>query len=502
MGLPGAARAQLVDQLFGNGVPGFEQQGGLPVLSRPRPEYGLPPLDVHGYSVRAGLNQSLTHDSNVDGLPKGRGSFLIDTAPSIDVSRVGTRNQIGLSASLDDERFFETPGQDRTNWTVALGGRSAIGLGKASLGYAHFDSHEVTTQLGAIPSSTAIPVKQDDVRGGYGVDVGRFTVTPTIEDARFRYGAGSALGVRLDESFLDRNVLTGGVTVHYGDDPSRGALVALQGIETDYQRTLPGVPSSSARSVLAVGGVDYQSDGLFRYLLLAGVEHRTFVASQLAPVTTPVVEASVIWIPTGLTTVTTTVSRRIEDSVSGAAGSFTYSHARVVVDHELRRNVLLQARTDFQVAEYSLGGTQTSVGIGGGVTWLLGPRLRITADYNFVHQGALTGGAALGFAGTTATVGNQYRPKPCHAHAAPQSVAATSAAGRSRTTICRVARFTVPRCSRSTPSAAGPRRSWPGCSTGCRGGSPAARSRRRWTCRPCAGSWRRSISRRPARSAT
>lgn len=402
------AQAQLVDQYFTGGVPGFEQQGGLPVLSRPRPEYGLPPLDVHGYSVRAGLNQSLIHDSNVDGLPNGRSSFLIDTAPSVDVTRAGTRTQLGLSASLDDQRYFETPGQDRTDWNVGLGGRSVIGLGSASLGYAHFDSHEVTTQLGVIPSTTAIPVKQDDFRGGYNVDLGRFTVTPSVEDTRFRYGAGTALGVRLDESFLDRNVLTGGVTVHYGEDPSRGVLVAVQGIATDYQRTLPGFPSSSARSVLALGGVDYQSNGLFRYLLLAGVEHRAFVASQLAPVTTPVVEASVIWIPTGLTTVTTTVSRRIEDSVSGAVGSFTYSHARVVVDHELRRNVLLQARTDFQFAEYSLGGTQTSVGVGGGATLLLGPRVRITADYDFLHQGALTGGAALGFAGTTATVGNQY----------------------------------------------------------------------------------------------
>ena len=406
--LPGSAGAQLVERYFTGGIPGFEQQGGLPVLSRPRPEYGLRPLYVHGYSVRAGLNEALIHNSNVDGLPNGRSSFVIDTAPSVEVTRLGTRNQIGLSASVDDQRYIETPGQDRTDWTIGLGGRSALGLGNASLAYAHSDSHEITTQLGTIPSTSAIAVKQDDVRAGYGVDLGRFTVTPSIEDTRFRYGSGTALGLRVDDSFLNRNVLTGGVTVHYGDDPSRGVLVAVEGIETDYQRSLPGFPSSSARSVLAVGGIDYQSDGLFRYLLLAGVEHRTFAASQLAPVTTPVVEASVIWIPTGLTTVTTTVSRRIEDSVSGTVGSFTYSHARVVLDHELRRNVLLQARTDFQVAEYRQGGTQTSIGIGGGVTWLLGPRLRATADYNFIHQSALTGGAALGFAGTTATVGNQY----------------------------------------------------------------------------------------------
>ena len=405
---PRVARAQLVGLYFPGGVPGFEQQGGLPVLSRPRPQYNAPPLYVGGYSVRAGLNESLIHNSNVDGLPNGRGSFLVDTAPSIEVTRAGTRNQFGIAATLDDQRYIETPAQDRTDWTVSLGGRSTLGLGTATLGYGHFDSHQVTTQLGSIPSTTAIPVKEDDVQGGYGVDIGRFTVTPSVEATRFRYGSGTALGVRLDESFLNRNVLTGGVTVHFGEDPSRGLVAVVQGIETDYQRALPGQPSSSARSVLALGGVDYQSDGLFRYLLLAGVERRDFVSSQLASVTTPVVEAGVIWIPTGLTTVTTSVSRRIEDTISGAAGSFTYSRARIVLDHELRRDVLLQARTDFQVAEYSLGGTQTSIGVGGGVTWLLGPRLRLTGDYNFVHQGALSGGAALGFPGTAVTVGNQY----------------------------------------------------------------------------------------------
>lgn len=405
---PRVAWSQLLEQYFTGGVPGFEQQGGMPVLTRSRSQYTAPPLYVGGYSVRAGLNQSLSHDSNVDGLPNGRSSFLTDTAPSIEVSRAGTRNQFGIAASLDDQRYLETPAQDRTNWTVSLGGRSTIGRGTATLGYGHFDSHQVTTQLGSIPSTTAIPVKEDDGQGGYAVAIGRFTVTPNVEDARFRYGSGTARGVRLDESFLNRNVLTGGVTVHYGEDPSRGLVAVLQGIETDYQRALPGQPNSSARSVLALGGVDYQSDGLFRYLLLAGLERRNFVSSQLASVTTPVVEAGVIWIPTGLTTVTTSVSRRIEDTTSGAAGSFTYSRARLVLDHELRRDVLLQARTDFQVAEYSLGGTQTSVSVGGGVTWLLGPRLRLTGDYNFIHQGPLSGGGALAVSGTAATVGNQY----------------------------------------------------------------------------------------------
>lgn len=403
-----AARAQLVEQYFPDGVPGFESENGLPVLSRPRPLYDAPPLTVGGYTVRAGLNQSLIHDSNVDAVPHGPSSFLIDTAPSLEVVRIGTRNQFGAAVSIDDQRYFETPGQDRTDWTASLGGRSVIGRGEASLGYAHFDTHEVTTQLGVIPSTTAIPIKEDDIRGGYEIDLGRFSLTPAVQDTRFRYGAGTALGVRVDESFLDRNVLTGGVTVHYGEDPSRGLLMVVQGIETDYQRAAPGEPDSSARSVLALGGLQYQSEGVFRYRVLAGVEHRAFLSSQLASVTTPVVEASVIYIPTGLTTVTTTVSRRIEDTVSGAAGSFTYSHARIVLDHELRRDVLLQARTEFQLAEYSLGGTQTSIGVGGGVTWLLGPRLRVTADYNFIHQGALTGGAVLGFQGTAATVGNQY----------------------------------------------------------------------------------------------
>jgi hypothetical protein len=160
-----------------------------------------------------------------------------------------------------------------------------------------------------------------------------------------------------------------------------------------------GKPTNSSKSFLALGGIDYQASGIWRYRLLVGIETRTFDSSRFSTHTAPIVEGSVIWTPTGLTTVTGLVSRTIEDPASAGTGSYTYTRAGLVVDHEYLRNVLLQGRIGFEAAEYlNGGGTQTNITVGAGVKWLLNRNVRLSLDYLYTSQQ----GTATGVAGTPA----------------------------------------------------------------------------------------------------
>jgi hypothetical protein len=58
----------------------------------------------------------------------------------------------------------------------------------------------------------------------------------------------------------------------------------------------------------------------------------------------------------------------------------------VVVDHELRRNVIVEAHGGVQYAQFLQGGSQTSLTAGVGATWLMNRNLRLSAAYNLIKQ--------------------------------------------------------------------------------------------------------------------
>ena len=67
-----------------------------------------------------------------------------------------------------------------------------------------------------------------------------------------------------------------------------------------------------------------------------------------------------------MTTLTATVTRSIEDAAQEGIAGYTYSRARVVIDHEYLRNVLLQASASVQYANYlPAGGHAGSLSLGG-----------------------------------------------------------------------------------------------------------------------------------------
>ena len=132
------------------------------------------------------------------------------------------------------------------------------------------------------------------------------------------------------------------------------------------------------------------------YRLLAGGEYRQYQSSIYGSHAAPVLQADVICTPTGLTTLTGTVRREIEDPQSELTAGYNYTTVALVVDHELKRNVLLQGRGSFQQAEYLNNGGSAQVYTGGaGVNWLLNRRLRLSADADFSRQNSSNGSATL-----------------------------------------------------------------------------------------------------------
>lgn len=382
-----AGEAQGIPLSFPSGVSGYEQQLGVTVLTRARPLYDTPGVRAGSFVIYPNLNESLLYNSNVNGNP-GSGSWTSLTSGSVSAASDWSRDSLGASVGFAHNQFFSFPAESYTNWNAGLAGGYTIGDGQLNAAYSHQSYYQIGVSIGTVRSETPFLDQIDTAHLSYTFNLSRFTITPEFSASAYRFGTATVLGVPLNQQFLNNNTLAAGVSGRYSLSDAGGLLVVVRDVSTNYINPQPGQPSNNSDSLLFLGGIDYQAKGAWRYSVLVGMEMRTFQASQYPSRTAPFVEAGAIWAPTGLTTLTGTLTHAIENPQTGGTNGFTLTQARLVVDHELRRNILLQARGSIEYAQYlqSGGGSQTGLGVGAGVTWLLNRNVRLSVDCDFIKQ--------------------------------------------------------------------------------------------------------------------
>jgi hypothetical protein len=384
------AAAEMLDALFPEGVPGFDTTPGVTVQSRLRPD--TEPLGVRAGSflLHPRLDSSFGYDSNVLGGSPSRGSWVSELHPSFGFGSDWSRDALGGSISLSNTRYLNLPAQTRTDGSAAIGGALDIGQDRLSAGFAHFAQHEDRTQLDAIASDRPIAFVLDDARLGYTARFSRWTLTPAMELSRWRFDDTTILGQTASQAYRDRDVARGSLTLGYELSAKRDVIVLMRATGQRYPDTPAGQPSMNSTSYELLAGIDYDDDAVWRHRLLIGTETRTFSAFQTH--TALVAEADIAWMPNGLTTVHARVNRSIEDAAQEGIAGYTYTGARLTLDHEYLRDLLLGASIGVQHASFLQGGQQTGGTFGMSATWLVNRSVRLSATYDLSSLGG--GGSA------------------------------------------------------------------------------------------------------------
>ena len=92
----GGLRAELLDECFPSGVPGYGTAPGVTVASRQRPSFDPVGVRTGSFVLHPQVDVGLGYDSNVFGSGKrAPGSWLVGTHPSLLVGSDWSRNSVG-----------------------------------------------------------------------------------------------------------------------------------------------------------------------------------------------------------------------------------------------------------------------------------------------------------------------------------------------------------------------------------------------------------------------
>lgn len=390
------AAAQDVDQYF---EPSASAIGGGPA----DPSRGLALTRFSTGGVRAGsfvirpdIYESFGYNSNVEGFSGGRGSAVVSSVGSVRATSDWSRNSAFLAVTVNDQRYLDLPRQSFTNWSASTGGTVDVGRDRIGAAYTHQNLTQTPGSLDFVTIAQPVAFRVDRGELSYtATSRGRFSFIPELSVTNYDYDNYTIGNRRISQEFRNRVAIQGGVTVRYEFAPQRQALLLVRGSRLSYSTSAAGAPKRDSNGVTVLGGLDYPAVGSnFRFRALAGVQVRNYDNSAYSNLISPIVEASVTWTPTRLTSVTLLARREIEDASDESIAGYTYTSARLGVEHELRRNIILSAyggivAAEFQSSNLNLATTQSAeagttqnILIGGaGVTWLLNRNIRAGASY-------------------------------------------------------------------------------------------------------------------------
>jgi len=381
---PPALRAQAIDQYLDTTIPGYNTAPGVTVASREHPEYDPSGVRVGGFTLLPTLDESVGYDDNVTGTGDPHGSVLLDTSARLDAMNQMSDGSLGASVSVDNAEYPNQSSQSYTNWTAALGGTHDFGGDTLTIGATHLNLSQTPRDLDAPELNSPIAYRVDDMRAAYRVVLSRLSLEPAFDVSWYGFDNGTVLGKTYLQTYRDRIAYSPGVTANYEFATRRSIVFVVRDTSADFANAVPGVPSQNYNDVSTLTGVAYDVDGALSFRLLGGYEQRNFRSGAYKTISAPILEGSVTWTPTGLTTITGTAARYIEDSSAEATIGYTESALRLNVDHELYRNIVLNANAGLFVDNYAQnGGSQEYFTGGTGVTWRLNRNMRLVGDYTY-----------------------------------------------------------------------------------------------------------------------
>lgn len=369
------------------------------VYEKNRPDYSAPGARTGSFLFRPTIKASGKYDSNIFA-QRGPGEvddFIWQVKPGFDLTSDWNTNYFSVYGNADIAKYTDRGREDYEDFTIGTLGRIDISRGTAiNLGARYSDTHE---DRGS-PDATGPGARQtfvDTLEATVGF-VRDLSLVSLAVDAVYRDTDFS------NESFApafsearDRESYRGSVRLGYEVDEYYEAFVKVSANRVEYDNSKAnGGPQRNSDGYEIVAGAAFDITGTSKGEIFGGYIKQNYDSDSLTGIDDFTFGASLLWNPSGLTSVRGTVTRTVTETiVTGldSAGLTTPASGilgtlfDLQLEHELQRNVLLKGtatyiRQDFKntVREDDLFNASV------GAEYLLNRNLSVNLDYKFNYR--------------------------------------------------------------------------------------------------------------------
>lgn len=362
------------------------------VADRPRPDFDPKGLRLGTIEIFPELRGQVGLDSNVFYQDSNeRDDVVTVLTPQIAARTDWARHRLSGEIGLSDTRYNDNESEDHTD--VFARGEARLDIVRGTYVLLGGNQERLTERRGApdSPFSAAKPIRYEVreayVQGVHAFNRARISLRADRENLNFKDAPLIGGGVA-DQDQRDRTTTGLTARAEYALSPDAALVAQVTQNMREYRLKPPRAPfNRNSNGGTYLFGVNADLTNLLRGELIVGYLQQDYKDPALKTASGVALEGSLEYFPTPLTTFKLNASRRVEETLTGTASSFVATYVNGRVDHELRRNIILDAalgatKRDFQ----GQSRTDDLVSAEAGARFLLNRRAEVGARWQFETQ--------------------------------------------------------------------------------------------------------------------
>lgn len=396
--IPGAAHAQYAADdttLIRPALPeGFDRGRNVSVLEQPRPDYDPLGIIVSSFKVfpKVGVGVGATDNVFLSANKVSDGFAVV--SPSITANSDWSRHQVRLRAATVLRRFFSNPGRNQTPYDLGALGALDISSGLRVTAEGQFARLYENPESGQVDPTLAVLSSFQrsffSLRGEY--SFGQAKTTLALDRSHFDFNDIRRGATVTGQTTRDRTLQRVTGQFEYAFTPSLSAYGRASFARTDYDVPIAvATPNLDSDALRLLGGFNFDLAGLMRGRLGVGYAQRDYDAPQFYRSTNGFsFDLQLEYFPSALTTFTLTGSRTLEDSNFGSNSPYFSTQVGLRVDHELLRNLLLNANARYSYDDYIVTAgparTAEAYAFGGGARYLVSRYVSLEGNVGYSNR--------------------------------------------------------------------------------------------------------------------
>jgi len=382
---PASAQSQAQPQ---SRAPSDEVPRGATVADRPRPDYDPLGVRIGGFLLYPDLAVQETYNTNIFATDGNRqDDFITTIKPSLDLRSNWNNHSLRLHADSRLDRYADHQSENFTDYTLLTDGRVDVLrdlrlYGGAGYALRHESRSSPDNPAGTEPTEYAIYSANAAVEKEFN----RVSLRLDGKAERYEFSdVRSAGGATLDQSGRNRDQGELALRAGYEFAPLRRAYLRGAVNNRNYDHTLDAngfARSSNGYSLVA--GTEYDLTGITFLDMFAGYRRQDYDDARLDSMAGWTAGAKLTWNVTRLTTLTAGLTRDIEETtLSGASGYFA-TRTELRADHELLRNLLLNANLGYERDAFEgIGRDDDYYSAGFGAKYLMNRNFSLSGGYGY-----------------------------------------------------------------------------------------------------------------------
>jgi hypothetical protein len=420
--LPPRASAQVTQPLLPNAVPPSLPQAlappgeqpiyaGQTVIDRARPEFDPVGLRFGDFFFfpRAELDES--YNSNIFATNTSPTYDLLTALqPGFDILSIRPRYALNLHGSSALQVYADHPAQNTQDGLVNVDGRVDVTAGSSIYGNAQVAHQHLSYGSPNSPGQQVIsqPVTYWDyiARAGYMQGGRRFSYQIDVGVEAAQYNAAPLFGGGvLPQSSLDNTISDAAARANYEIVPDYLGYIRVGGSLYDYWHSVPGGTRPNSTTYRVDLGLQILPRHIIYGEVYVGYLVQKPTQSSLGSNTSaPDYGGRLVWNVTRLTTLTfnglrTFITGSSSDPTTGATGpagtGYLASTVAVNADHELLRNLLLNANASIENDSFQgITRTDNFFTVGAGLKYLVNRYLFLGGSYSYQQRSSSLAGTS------------------------------------------------------------------------------------------------------------